>query len=371
MYRNPEAPKLILNTLADKAREVQYFANRFERERNRDLHKLHNEEIQKLYRVSGEDRFIKLADRMSDCANWMQYRISTDPVSGEVTPKISAASFCRVRQCPVCQERRASKWRARFYDALPKIREDYPQAKWVFLTFTQKNCPPENLRDEIKRINNAVTKLKRRKDWPALGYIKSIEVTFNKEKEEAHPHAHLLMMVPPSYFGRGYIKHSQWQEMWQIAMGLDYKPVVSVQRVKPYNGVDSQDYLSDAILETMKYTVKSQDLVSSPYWLYSFTDQIKGTRAISVSGVLSKYFSKDFLANPDDYLDETDGHTHIEEIVDVTWRANPEVPKYGRLVPIGRASNLVRLSPRQNSLGQILKFKSFPPPPEKVIPLRL
>ena len=48
----------------------------------------------------------------------------------------------------------------------------------------------------------------------------------------AHPHFHALLLVKPSYFAKGYIKQSDWVEMWAKALRADYLPSVNVKAVK-------------------------------------------------------------------------------------------------------------------------------------------
>lgn len=43
-----------------------------------------------------------------------------------------------------------------------------------------------------------------------------------------HPHFHILLAVPTNYFSKNYIKQSEWTDMWQRAMKLDYTPIVHV-----------------------------------------------------------------------------------------------------------------------------------------------
>jgi len=36
-------------------------------------------------------------------------------------------------------------WQARFYQSLPKLVEEHPKARWMFLTLTVRNCPIDEL----------------------------------------------------------------------------------------------------------------------------------------------------------------------------------------------------------------------------------
>ncbi|MFO5558388.1 protein rep, partial [Klebsiella pneumoniae] len=73
--------------------------------------------------------------------------------------------FCRVLHCPVCEWRRALMWQARFYQSLPRIVADYPDARWMFLTLTVRNCAIGELGETLNRINMAFQRLKDRKEF--------------------------------------------------------------------------------------------------------------------------------------------------------------------------------------------------------------
>jgi len=48
----------------------------------------------------------------------------------------------------------------------------------------------------------------------------------------AHPHFHTLMMVPPSWFTRDYVKHDRWVELWRDCLRVNYEPNVDIRTVK-------------------------------------------------------------------------------------------------------------------------------------------
>jgi plasmid rolling circle replication initiator protein Rep len=185
---------------------------------------------------------------------------------------------------------------------MPSVVRDYPKSRYIFLTLTVKNCPVTELRQAVKLMNNAWSKLTRRKNFPAIGFVRSLEVTRGKDGT-AHPHFHALLMVTPSYFtGRQYLSQKAWTELWQSCLKVDYNPVVNVKKVKPKKGVDvagEVDALVPAICETLKYSVKTEDLVADPEWLEEITRQLHKTRAISVGGILKEYLSED---DPDDLI---------------------------------------------------------------------
>ncbi|MCV5296582.1 protein rep, partial [Escherichia coli] len=78
----------------------------------------------------------------------------------------------------VCQWRRSLMWQARFYQSLPKIVADYPDARWMFLTLTVRNCAIEDLGDTLTALNAAFQRMKVRKESKSVqGWIRTTEVT--------------------------------------------------------------------------------------------------------------------------------------------------------------------------------------------------
>jgi plasmid rolling circle replication initiator protein Rep len=204
-------------------------------------------------------------------------------------------------------------WRARFFGILPRLLADYPSARFIFLTLTVRNCPLSELRDTLAWMNKSWKRFIGRKQFPAIGFVKSVEVTRNRKDDSAHPHFHCLLMVESSYFvGRRYLSQAKWQELWKEALRADYTPIVNVKAIKPKKVEgDSQEALMIAVCETLKYSVKEDDLVHDKDWLVELTSQLHKTRAIAVGGLMKEYLSEN---EPEDLI-HTDGESE-EELAD-------------------------------------------------------
>jgi plasmid rolling circle replication initiator protein Rep len=203
-------------------------------------------------------------------------------------------------------------WRARFFQTIPKLVNDYPKGRFIFLTLTIKNCGIDELRETLARMNKAWTRLSQRKEFPALGWVKSMEVTRGADGT-AHPHFHCLLMVTEGYFKRGYVSQAKWTELWASCLRVNYNPVVNVKVVKNKNVEDSNDPKSGlvaAVCETLKYGVKESDLVADPAWLLELTKQLHKTRAIAVGGCFRKYLSE---AEPEDLIHGDQEPTEVSE----------------------------------------------------------
>jgi plasmid rolling circle replication initiator protein Rep len=245
-------------------------------------------------------------DKMADCSQWLEFALKQKDIAGVLGLSLQNARFCRVRHCPVCQWRRSLRWRARFFQILPQIREAYPSARFIFLTLTVRNCELAELRSTIEAMNKAwssIARSNRKTKFPAIGWVKSLEVTRGKD-DSAHPHFHCLLMVKDSYFRKeNYLTQDDWTVLWQKALGIDYKPIVNVKVVKPKKNSDS-DGIASAVCETLKYSVKPADLVSNRdsakpadlasnrEWLMGLTEQLHKLKAVSTGGVF-----KDFLSD--------------------------------------------------------------------------
>ncbi len=258
-----------------------------------DTHRANATAVQGLYDAGGNARY---AARIRECSKLLGFALQAQD-SGDLKLKLQQASCCRVRHCPVCQWRRMLMWRARFFQAVPKVLEDYPTARWLFITFTVMNCPLDELRDTLGHMNKAWERMSKRKQFPAIGFVKSVEVTRSKIGE-AHPHFHCLLLVSSSYFGGQYIKQKEWRVLWQQALRADYLPGVDVRAVKPRQGEQGNE-ITIALLETLKYGVKESDLMHDAAWLTELTKQLHKTRAVSVGGVLKEYLSEE---EPEDLI---------------------------------------------------------------------
>lgn len=295
-----------------------YLSDLSEKDKPWDYHRGLADQVCDLYRSA---EFSGYADRIAVCARFLEFALITAD-TGEQIFKLQETWFCRVRNCPVCQWRRSLMWKARFIKALPAITAAYPTARWIFLTLTVRNCELTELRDTLTLMNKAWERLSKRKVFPAIGWVKSFEVTRNPDDGKAHPHFHVLMMVPPAYFSRGYINQEKWRELWQNALRADYEVWgVNVKAIRPkvtQAGVDDPNTaLLSAVKETFKYSVKGSDLVADASWLLELTHQLHKTRAIALGGVLKNYLS-----------DEEPDQNDLIHIDDEPGEISPDDPRW-------------------------------------------
>lgn len=334
----------------------EYLSDLSEKDTKFDLHKSLADQIARLYALESSDgvvgfmngdRFIRFdaySGRISSCGSWLKFWQTDDGI------KLTDARFCKVPYCPMCQSRRSLKWRAKFLNALPQIREAYPSHGWVFLTLTEKNCQMSELKSTIAEMGKGFKRLSEMVFFPFTGYVKSLEVTrvwdwYDKKNkflgrhgttwyyrskdankfewtakptDEVHPHFHVLALVPASYFTRDYVKQSEWTANWKQARRLNYDPIVHIEAVKNKGKkliVNPEDIETDdsgmikGICETLKYTIKEADLVGkfctdddvNSIWLKQITQQLYRARRVDYGGVL-KEFGKDAEKSMDDLI---------------------------------------------------------------------
>jgi hypothetical protein len=267
-----------------------------------EKHRSFADTVEAHYRGSDFDRY---SDRIRFCSDLLQFGLTTSDEVGMMRMKLRGARFCRLRHCPVCQWRRSLMWKAKAYKVLPRIVERYPKHRWLFLTLTQKNVPIGELRETLTAMNRSFRKMVDYKQFPAMGWLRSTEVTRGRDGN-AHPHFHCLLLVPPGYFaGRNYLKQHEWVEMWRKASKLDYNPVLDVQAVKQ----GSQPM--DLVPELLKYCTKESDLVSDRNWFLELTKQMHKMRCIATGGILKEYL-RELEDEPEDLIGD-DGTQESED----------------------------------------------------------
>ena len=246
-----------------------------------DSHRASSDQVANYYRE--DEKFKQYATRIDFCSQLLDFKLFLE--EKELKLKLDSARFCRVKYCPICQWRRSLMWKAKAYKILPIVVEAYPKYRWLFLTLTVRNCVLTELRDILHWMNSSWQRMVQRKKFPAIGWIKSIEVTRGKDGL-AHPHFHCLLLVKPGYFGKYYMKQKDWVELWRSCLRIDYNPVLHIRAVK--RGCQPMELVP----EILKYCVKESDLVADREWFLELTCQMYKMRTIAAGGVLKEYLKQ-------------------------------------------------------------------------------
>ena len=285
--------------------ELQNLADYSPADKTWDEHRSISDDVGGIYlRAAGFERY---GERVEGCSGILSFGWSTNEETGETRLRLRDARFCRVRHCPICQWRRSLMWQARFYQSLPKIVAEYPDARWLFLTLTVRNCPITELGDTLTVMNAAFQRLKDRKEFRGvLGWVRTTEVTRGKDGS-AHPHFHTLLMVSPSMLsGDGYVKHARWVELWRDCLRVEYDPNVDIRVVKSRKPKDGEslpcsvvDQLRGVVVETLKYSTKPADMLVDPEWFLELTRQVHKRRFVATGGVLKDVLQLERETNED------------------------------------------------------------------------
>lgn len=343
------------------------------------------------FSVGRNGRVVNFSDyslQIHNCGHWLKF------VQGEGEKiKLIDAQFCKIAFCPMCQWRRALKWRAKFLTLLPSLQKQFPKHRWLFLTLTIRNCELSDLRDTVKYLNQSFKRLWELKALsPFEGCIKSLEITrawdcydkFTGEylgrhgskwvyqynlkfpntplhlepTTEVHPHFHVVALVSSSYFnGNYYLSQDEWVKLWRQSLRVDYNPVLDVRAIRPKRSEllpSPENFEADpesdktgmvkAICEVVKYTVKVSDLLGvndsdhnsdNVLFLKSLTEQLYKLRRIEYRGVL-KSIAKDLeSAYNDDNLISINDETSKDDCnyQELTFKWYQALEKYVMIDP--------------------------------------
>lgn len=278
-----------------------------------DVHKENAMRLADLLEKYYPDEFARQVERLRATAALLGFAWEDEPDGRRL--RLYTAWFSKWRHDPVTAWRRALKWRHRWFKAIPFILDQYPSYIWLSLTLTWRNCDVSGLKSSIQAANRAFRKFLKRKEFTSfesMGYCKAVEVTYSKnEVGNAHPHFHIILMLPSSYCKGGtYITHGRFVEMWRSCMKVDYDPSITVKRIKPKKGVEFygpnniNPAMTSAILEVAKYPVKSADLLQDPEWTREYIQQVHRMRFVEIGGALKPFFVDE---------DEQDDLIHIDD----------------------------------------------------------
>jgi plasmid rolling circle replication initiator protein Rep len=312
----PEAESFQVPTFSVPEKEQTELARISPKDKPWDKHRYHADKVGQMY--AGTE-FQRYAERVSYCSQILDFAIGFDDKDA-LKLKLRNARFCRVRHCPVCQWRRSLRWKARAYKVLPRIVEKYPTHRWLFLTLTQKNVAITDLKETLKEMNSGFRRLTQLKNWPAVGWLRSTEVTRGRNGT-AHPHFHCLLMVPSTFFnGRNYITQAKWAAIWQKAMKLDYEPILDVRAVK------QGKYPMDLVPELLKYCTKESDMTADREWFLELTRQLYKVRTVATGGVLKQFLSE-LEQEPDDLIGN-ESEAEIEQLGSLQFGWKTKERKY-------------------------------------------
>jgi len=195
--------------------------------------------------------------------------------------KLHRSNNCDNRFCPICAWKKSRKNALKISVLMQYLREE-ERKDFVFLTLTAPNVKAEELDDEIKHYNKSFQRLMQRKEVKSAvkGYVRKLEVTYNKERDDYHPHFHVILAVNKSYFTdkNYYISRDRWLELWQKSTKNNLITQVDVRKVKV---TDNKKEVS----EIAKYSAKDSDYLEDEKVFDTFYKSLSGKRLIVYSGL--------------------------------------------------------------------------------------
>lgn len=245
--------------------------------------------------VMGWAGYRQREERMAHCGDYLYFARYEDEKR-----ELIRAELCRDRLCPNCAYLRSRK----VFGQVCRVMNAMPdKLAYLFLTLTVKNCRAEDFDKTLDNMFHGWQNLIRRNAFkPVKGWFRALEVTYNAARNDYHPHFHVILAVPPSYFSHGYVSHARWVQLWKDCAGLDYAPSVDVRRVKP----DQAGSLIGAVKEVAKYTVdlskmlKSEDLSELVTPIETLAIGLKGRRLVGFGGLMKKLHKELDLTDPVD-----------------------------------------------------------------------
>ncbi len=141
---------------------------------------------------------IKKAFNVKQCGNVLEFK-PTD----EGYLKLHKTWFCKSKLCPVCNWRRAMKNSYQAQKVIEEVVKEKPTARWLFLTLSTKNAiDGETLEQSLKHLTESFRRLFKYKKISKnlIGFMRSTEVTVNKNDGSYNQHMHVLLCVENAYF---------------------------------------------------------------------------------------------------------------------------------------------------------------------------
>jgi plasmid rolling circle replication initiator protein Rep len=219
----------------------------------------------------------KTLERVKDC-NTFLFMVADKTME---KTKLHRSNNCEHRFCPVCTWKKARKNALKISILMQYLKKE-ENKEFLFLTLTAPNVRADELNDEIKHYNKSFQRLMQRKEVKVVvkGYVRKLEVTYNKDRDDYHPHFHVILAVNKSYFTdkNYYINRNRWLELWQQSTKNPLITQVDVRRVKHTEN-------KKEVSEIAKYSAKDSDYLQDETVFNTFFKSLSGKRLIVYSGL--------------------------------------------------------------------------------------
>lgn len=206
--------------------------------------------------IPGLEHFAK---KIAGCGNYLKMMACVYEEHGKT---LTEAYFCKSRMCTMCQWRRSLVIRNQVKELIQEHKKKFPSDVPLLLTVTVVNEKGEKLKVTLDHMNESWKRLMELKDVKRAvrSWIRCLEVTYNEERDDYHPHFHALLMVPESYFrkNRGlYIPHEGWLRRWQQSTRDDRITQIDIRPIKNKGKAS----IESIVAEVVKYATKPSSYI--------------------------------------------------------------------------------------------------------------
>ncbi len=149
------------------------------------------------YTEQDTDRIIEILEIIEEYRSTNEIDNIIDCINNELlysSGEINYVTRCKRQTCPLCRENKKFK----SYLKLKKKVAKRNGIRYILMTFNGREISDlSKLRDEVTQNNDIVAKIIRKRSIQAimLGYVKIVEISYNKYTRKLLPHIHLLLRV--------------------------------------------------------------------------------------------------------------------------------------------------------------------------------
>ena len=149
------------------------------------------------YAEAETDRIIEILEIIEEYRKTNEVDEIMECINNELlygSGEINYVTRCKQQTCPLCRENRK-------YKTYLKLKEKVAKQngiRYILMTFNGREISDlSKLRDEVTENNDIVAKIVRKRSIQAimLGYVKIVEISYNKYTGKLLPHIHLLLGV--------------------------------------------------------------------------------------------------------------------------------------------------------------------------------
>lgn len=164
--------------------------------------------------------FEKRAFRICNCCQWPVVYVRDDG-----KPSVHLAR-CRDRLCPLCSSARSRESASRVASIVGRM--DAP--RFMTLTMPHSSLP---LRTQLDHLMTTFRELRSTDAWKhyVRGGVWSLELTYNRERSEWHPHVHVIF--DGDYFPQPTLK-ALWSQIHAVNVIVDVRAVNSTRAAASY-----------------------------------------------------------------------------------------------------------------------------------------